>query len=448
MAATRLAIVLWLALASVAAAEEPAPAQEPPAVQRDRRCENPGDPRRLYFECVGHDIDFLRQTLTRNLAGFRDVLRDLGIVPVASYTAQLLGNPSGGRSTGVSYAGTYALLLSWEAEKLVPVRGLSVNVGAAWSTGRDLSADDVGNVFSVQSAYTAPGGGTNNITLGPMYVQQVALDGALTLAVGRLSPASTFATMPVLNHYVNDGVAANPGSLAVNDPILASYPPGVEWGAQGVYYLTPRLQVAAGIFDTSVPAAAGAHGGHDFRLQQGSRGVLSIAQATYLLNHASTDAGLPGLYTLGGSYDSGRFQALDDPAATETGLANLYVMIQQMVHREGGPGSRRGLTVWAEAALAPRSRVSALPVFAGAGLSYRGLAAGRPDDVASLGAIHGRFSRHLPGTSAETVIEANYGIAATPGLVITPTAQYVIRPAGVRHVPDALVLGVQATISF
>jgi carbohydrate-selective porin OprB len=138
-------------------------------------------------------------------------------------------------------------MLSWDAAKLLPTPGLSVNVGAARSTGRDLSADDVGNVFSVPSAYTAPTGGTNNITLGPMYVQQIALDGSLVLAIG---------------------------------------------------------------------------------------------------------------------------------------------------------------------------------------------------------AIYGRFRRHLPGASAETVIEANYQIAAIPGLVITPTAQYVIRPAGLRSIDDALVLGVQATLSF
>jgi porin len=89
-----------------------------------------------------------------------------------------------------------------------------------------------------------------------------------------------------------------------------------------------------------------------------------------------------------------------------------------------------------------------LPLFGGGGISYQGLIPGREQDVASFGVIHGAFSRDLPGTTGETVIEANYQFALTGGLSIMPDFQYVIRPGGVRAVGNAFVLGAQVTLSF
>jgi porin len=442
-----LALSLRLSTEATAQDERAAADDERLAATRALRCQTPANPRRMQAECVGQPFDFA-DTLSRGWAGVRSELRELGITPTASYTAQLMGNPIGGQSTGVTYAGSYELLLHWDVARLFPVSGLSLTLGAAWSTGRSLSADEIGNIFTVQSAYTAPDGQTNSVTLGPMYLQQRLLDDRLMLAAGRLAPAETFATMPVLNNYLNGGINAVPGSLTTNVPSFASYPPGVQWGAQGLYYLTPTVQVAAGVFNASADAAAGVKSGTDFSLGGRGTGVLSVIQATYVFDPGGVGAGLPGLYTLGGLYDSSGFSRLAGPDSTENGNDSVYVLFQQMVYREGGPRSLKGLTVWGEVAVAPRSSVSPLPLFVGGGLSYLGLVPGRRDDVASLGAIHGRLSRDLPGTSSETVIEANYQFVLTGGLSITPDLQYVIRPGGDRTVRDALVLGAQVTISF
>ena len=341
------------------------------------------------MECVGRPFDF-GETLSRDWAGFRTELIRLGITPTASYVAQFLGNPSGGQSTGFTYAGTFELLVHWDIGKLLPVGGLSLVVGTGWSTGRSLSADEIGNIFAVQSAYTAVDGGTNSLTLGPLYLHQRLLDDRLMLAVGRLAPAETFATMPVLNNYVNGGISATPGSLETDIPSFAAYPPGMQWGAQAVYRLTPALQVEAGVFNASRRSAAGADGGADFSLGGDHTGVLSVVQATYLINRAGTSAGLPGLYSVGGMYDSSRFSRVSGSGGTTHGNAAVYAMFQQMVYREGGPGSDQGLTLWGEVAVAPRSSVSPLPLFVGGGVSYQGLIPGRGPDIASLGVISRR----------------------------------------------------------
>jgi porin len=333
------------------------------------RCPSPANPGGLYFECAGQPFDFIEETFTEEWAGLRTELKKLGITPTASYTAQFMGNPSGGGSRGFTYAGTLQAAIFWDINTHIP--GLSFNIGGAWSTGKNLSADYIGNTFAVQSAYSAPGNGSNNLTLGEIYFRQQLFGNSLVLAAGRLAPQSTFATMPVLGNYLNAGINPVAGSLGVNDASFTSYPPGVEWGAQAIYNLTPELQLAAGVFNTNPRSAAGARGGLEFSLQQGNRGALSVAQLNYLFNHAPQDTGLPGQYTLGGFYDSNEFNNLRNSDSRKSGTYGIYAMFQQMVFRDGDAKSQRGLTVWAETSIEPKASVNAMPYFAGAGLTSR-----------------------------------------------------------------------------
>jgi len=55
---------------------------------------------------------------------------------------------------------------------------------------------------------------------------------------------------------------------------------------------------------------------------------------------------MPGEYTVGGSYDSNAFSSLRSPGGSEGDSYGLFAMFQQMVYRDGGPASQRGLTVW------------------------------------------------------------------------------------------------------
>jgi porin len=222
----------------------------------------------------------------------------------------------------------------------------------------------------------------------------------------------------------------------------------VEWGGQAIYNFSPAFQLAAGVYNTNQSSALGGKGGVNFALQQGNRGVLSIVQLSYFLNHASDDRGLPGQYSFGGFYDSNRFTNLRSPDSTKTGLYSIYGMFQQMIYRDGDAGSQKGLTIWGEAALAPRSIVSSIPYFVGGGLSYQGAIPRRDDDIASFGVIYGAFSRYVPRASAETVIETNYQVAVTNWLSIAPDLQYVIRPNGSSAIKNALVLGAQLQIVF
>src|SRR5262245_50613728 len=78
------------------------------------RCPSPADPHRLYHECAGQPFYFFEETLTKNWAGLRTELSELGIKPTASYTTNLMGNPGGGQSRGFTYAGTLQASIFWD----------------------------------------------------------------------------------------------------------------------------------------------------------------------------------------------------------------------------------------------------------------------------------------------------------------------------------------------
>jgi porin len=394
----------------------------------------------------GSDTSFesMRETLTHEWERFHAFLSGLGITPTAGYTAQLMGNPSGGRARGFTYAGSLDAAVAWNLAKLLGVPGLSFNVSANWSTGKSLSAQDIGNVFPVQSAFY----GSSSVNLQQLYLQQEFSHAALTIAAGRLAPGNTFAVLPVFNNYLNGGINASPGSLAINVPPFVASPPGVEWGAQARYSLISAFRVTAGVYSTNPAAAAGADHGVNFALHEGNRGALSVAQIDYLLNQAQDDGGVPGQYTLGGFYDSDTFSSLSEPDGTVNGNYGAYAMFQQMVYRDGGPDSQRGLTVWGEVIVSPKASASTIPYLLGGGVSYRGLIAGRRNDIASLGVICGIFSRHIPDRSAETVIEANYQVRLTSWLAGVPGVQYVIRPSGSSAIRNAVVVGLQIMATF
>ncbi|HUK42215.1 MAG TPA: carbohydrate porin, partial [Candidatus Acidoferrales bacterium] len=134
--------------------------------------------------------------------------------------------------------------------------------------------------------------------------------------------------------------------------------------------------------------------------------------------------------------------------ASETGTYSVYAQFQQMVYRDGDAGSQRGLTICGEAAIAPKSSVNTMPYFVGGGFSYQGAIPRRDSNIASFGVIYGSFSRYIPHTTAETVIEANYQITLRRWLSITPDLQYVVKPSGSSAISNAFILGTQVVINF
>jgi porin len=92
-------------------------------------------------------------------------------------------------------------------------------------------------------------------------------------------------------------------------------------------------------------------------------------------------------------------------------------------------------------------------VYVDCGLNYKGLIPTRDNDVLGMGFAYGHLNNNPQGNDEssnpgyEMVLEATYQIVLTPWLSFQPDLQYVMQPSS-TDIPNALVLGAHATISF
>ena len=346
-------------------------------------------------------------------------------------------NPTGGAHQIWAYVGQLTTGVDFDLEKSLKIPGMSFYLSEYWGTGGNLTAT-IGSVFPVTINY---GVGSN---LGEIYLQQKLLNSDLTLAVGRLAANSTFAGLPVFDNYMTSGINGTPFFLLQNDLSYAGPPPGLQWGAQAVYTPTPVVQIAAGVFNTNPNSA---NNGNIFAFQQGNKGALVTAQATYLHRQQSHDSGKPGQYTAGFFEDSNDFAILPAGQARSNGNAGIFVLGQQMVYQPEEADSKRGLTMWGAWAYSGKQSVSPMPVFGGAGVSYEGLIPRRTNDVVSVGWLYGKTSDFIPNASAAKLLEVNYQWVSKRYLRIIPDFQYLWQPTGTNS-SDAAVFGVWINLTF
>jgi porin len=107
--------------------------------------------------------------------------------------------------------------------------------------------------------------------------------------------------------------------------------------------------VAAGVYNADPEVARDGKHGVDFAFDP-ENGVLAIAEAGYQWNQPADETGMPGSVTFGGYLDSSDFDFLKESGRTRGGNYGFYLLLDQMVYREGGPrsdeASDQGLTPW------------------------------------------------------------------------------------------------------
>ncbi len=138
-----------------------------------------------------------------------------------------------------------------------------------------------------------------------------------------------------------------------------------------------------------------------------------------------------GQYKLGGWYENA---ASDE----HRGNRGLYAIADRTLWRAGEGG--RELSGFVRVGAAPSDR-NLVKSYLDAGLSYKGLFSGRPEDRLALGVAHAELA-----SGAESVIELTYVAPVTPRLSLQPDLQYVVQRGS--DIPDAWVLGLRASVRF
>jgi carbohydrate-selective porin OprB len=344
---------------------------------------------------------------------------------------------TGGPHQVWAYVGQLTTAVNFDFEKLLKIPGMSLYFSDLWGTGSNLSAN-LGSVFPVNPDYAV------GAHLGEIYLQQKFLNGDLTTAAGRLGASYTFAGLPVFSNYVSAAINSTPESVAANDLSFVGPPPGLEWGAQAVYNVTPAVQVAAGVFNTN---ANSANNGNVLVLQQGNKGALVTAQLSYLHNQSSNDKGMQGQYTAGFFEDNNAFATLPLGNRSSNGNSGVFILGQQMVYRPEGPSTSEGLTVWAAGTYSSKQLVSSISLFGGAGFSYEGLIKRRKTDIRSVAWIYGKTSTFIPAATVAKMLEVNYQWVPARYITVIPDFQYIWRPTGTNG-PGSAVLGVQVNVTL
>jgi len=397
----------------------------------------------------------------------------------AIYTADLLGNVSGGISRGGVFAGRLELGLQADLEKLVGWQGALFNVSAFAIHGPGLSADRIGNLLTVSNIEAVP-----TVRLFELWLEQ-KLGSFGSLRIGQLAADSEFIGSENAGLFIN-GTFGWPGITGNNLPSGGPAYPLATPGARIEVNLGGDTKLRAGIFngDPSVPGATNAQranpNGVNFRLRDDPFLIAELEHG-YKLGAAA----LPGRIKLGAWYHTGLFPdqrfdtlglSLADPATSGIAASlrsgwGPYAVIDQTLLRLPGPGER-SIGAFARVSGSPDDR-SLISFYADAGITVKGPFASRPEDRFGIAFGYARISDRAraldrdtqvfgtpgyPLRDYEAVLEVSYKAQIAPGWTVQPDFQYIIRPGG--NVPNpndptmtipirnAVVVGIRSTIQY
>jgi porin len=337
--------------------------------------------------------------------------------------------------------------------------------------GRSLSANALGNIFTVQEIY----GDGLTPRLTEFSYEQAFAKGKVDAIAGRVITENDFAVSPVYwgdslyCTFQNNGICGTPISIPINSGYVAY--PSSAWGARVKVMPTSNFYVETGAYQ--VDPAYGLRG-HGFDLSTtGDTGTYVPLELGLKLNDyggAST-----GNIRIGGYYDAStvfgvqnqitRFLSPSSPpiAVPNVPYTGRWGYWLQADHLLSGSAAKheRGIAAFASLVYGD-PRTALLSFFGDGGIVAHGTFAGRDDDTVSLGYAYGNVNPQMrefessliasgipvPLNGQERVVELNYGWQMRPNVTLRPGLQYVMAPSGNLQIRNALVAGMQAVIGF
>jgi porin len=461
--------VCWAAfVVSAAAQSETAPAEQVEMPGRRARLRAGEYPDYLFREQFPSPVietseDFREKYLFGDWLGARSALVDRGITPLVLFIIDPFVNATGGRRRGFSEYDLLAVDLLLDTDKLLGWRGGEFHIGFANNSGTSLSQKYVGNNFPIQLADVA----SANTRLTYLSYTQSLFDDKLSVRLGRLTINSVygeeFAGSQYFKAFTSVAFDLVPLGTFLNAPGAFGYPL-TTWGARVKFEPVDSFYAMAGCYNGDPGVKQGDHSGVDFTM----RGPpFVIAEVGYRRNYGKDATGLPGNVKLGAYFNGGSAMVFgSNPAGPPTesagGRYGVYVVGDQAILRWGDAAEKRHLGAFAAFTCSPDQRVNQVPYFFDAGLVAYGFLQSRPHDFAGFGVAYGSYSGDLrraeeiqilthPATGVqhwEMTLEWTYGCTVKPGLLVQPSLQYLVHPAGDKAVPNALAIGVNVVLNF
>ncbi len=395
-----------------------------------------------------------QKMMTGDWGGLRPALVDRGIDLRASYVNEFADAFSGGERQGNGEAQQFAYGVDADLGKLAGLDGTVFHLTFNSRQGRSASADFIGNKVSVQEIY----GGGETTRIAELSLEQALDSNFISLKMGFYPMGTEFAFTPLLCDFENNSFCSHPANLTKSSG-WSNNPTG-KWGGRVRLNISPDLYAQAGVFDVNP-----SYNAHDSGLKMsldGSTGAIFVFEAGYTT--ALGMAQLPGHYKIGGYYDTSSVADAVVPGQIDKGRYGMYLLGDQMILSfDGTP--KRGLVALGQFSYSD-CRTSVFTQIIGAELIALGPFDARPNDFIDIGyARAGINHRNITAeytkqatddlseeslSGGEEVIEAGYGMAATPWLTIQPNFQYIINPGAFAytHYPNAWVFGIKTNATF
>ena len=359
-----------------------------------------------------------RTYATGDWGGVRSYLEDRGVTIILSHVNDFLGNVGGGIRRGQIDLGALQPQIDIDLQKLADWQGGHVHVHGLVTHGPFFSQTYLGNILAVSNLEAGP-----VARLYALWYEQNALDDKWSVRTGLMLADSQFAQSTTASAFINNGISW-PTFLAGNLPASG---PAYPLPAPGVRVrFKPRDDFAfqAGLYGGDPTGGAGSNlpepipTGTVFSFRGGT---FLIGEASYLPNQGKepqvgTAGRLPDRRLVSHELRLCRSAlrhhglSLANPATTgiplnHTGDHGFYGVIDQMLYRVAGTDDQ-GMSAFVRAGGAPNDR-NLINFYGDAGLVYKGLLPGRPDDKVGIATAYARLGENARELDADTATYTN-----------------------------------------
>lgn len=410
--------------------------------------------------------------------GLRSRLANYGVTYTLDFTSESVLNASGGLRTGTDTAYQIGLGVDVDWQKLAGITGFSTHINIINRGGRNASADYVGDsVIQAQEIYGAGFGIAAKLVW--FYGEEKLFDDHVDVTFGRLAQGADFDASPLYCNFMTLTICGHDRALTADQGFVDW--PMSEWGGRiRVETTDQRYYVMVGAFQSqpfptdAEPYTQGGHSGWDWTTR-GTTGASIPVEIGYQ-PLIGADA-MPGHYKIGFDWDTSHYPDnyldVNGMPLALTGLAGksrdgrgqFWVTADQMIIRNG-PNPNDGVILLATY-VHDESATTLFNNFVWAGLIDRGFWSYRPNDQIGFGTTYYDVSKGLTQTERlqaslgaplaggalgvqthAELLELNYGIQVSPGLLVQPELEYFIRPGGTGAVPNAFLVGAKVHADF
>ena len=347
----------------------------------------------------------------------------------ATYTAEVIGNASGGLRRGTRYLDNFDLVFEADMEALVGWNGAQLHVYGLYNNAHSIS-DLVGDTQAVSNIET----GTSALRLYEAWVDQKVGE-HVSVRAGLYDLNSEFDALDAAGLFVSSphGIGTDFAQSGQNGPSIF---PSTSLAARLAVTPAEGWTVRAAVLD-GVPGDPAHPARTTVKLGDGD-GALLVGEVEAPLGGGKL---LLGHWRYTADFDR------NDGTGAGDGNAGSYVRAEvPLVDRSG-----RKVDAFVRLGTAT-GRYNMFDRFASGGFKFSGWVPGRDQDEFGI-AVAAAFTSDswraaTRAGASEVAVEATYRAQLAPWLAVQPNIHYIHRPSADPAIADALVIGLRAEASF